>query len=117
MVAGFAPQLPLEAWLISQKAFADIKEDLRAFTLEYWQLSDKIYGGKQTAVMKCPSEEMVAMQLAGIEQNLRQLLERYHQTAQPYTACPNPKYAPKYNDYAHLERTAEWQTEDEGDEQ
>lgn len=117
VLAGFAPQLPLEAWLISQKAFADIKEDLRAFTLEYWQLSDKIYGGKQTAVMKCPSEEIVAIQLAGIEQNLRQLLERYHQAAQPYTACPNPKYAPKYNDYAHLERTAEWQTEDEGDEQ
>ena len=49
-------------------------------------------------------------------QRLMSLLALYQQPETPYTACPFTGHAPDYNDYAHLERIAEWQVEENDDE-
>ena len=41
-------------------------------------------------------------------EGLARLIEAYRDETMPYLALPRPDLAPSYNDYAYLERIAEW---------
>ena len=73
-------------------------QELQKKRLIYWQL------GKKAAVFD-----------DNIEEILHNTFERIHGLAAifdlpttPYICQPNPKHAPKYSDYQHLGRVAEW---------
>ncbi|MFM2044075.1 MAG: double-strand break repair protein AddB, partial [Pseudomonadota bacterium] len=39
---------------------------------------------------------------------LRDLIRRFDDPATPYASVPRPDWAPRYSDYGHLARIAEW---------
>lgn len=115
--AGFAPQLPLEAVMLRQGCFENVpKQKHDVVDLSYWRLIGKANAGEIVHVL--PEEKQISKDdfFALTMQRLMSLLALYQQPETPYTACPFTGYAPSYNDYAHLERIAEWQVEENDDE-
>lgn len=111
--AGMAPQLPLEGLIAEQGGFADIPA-ATVSSLQYWSLKrdgkPRPAGGKDS---KAPSTPNL---IAAAQTDLEALIEDYLKHQKPYTAVPNPRFAPRYNDYAHLERQDEWLSpSDDGD--
>ena len=47
---------------------------------------------------------------------IHQLAAVFDLPTTPYICQPNPAYAPKYSDYLHLARVAEWSVTEEGGE-
>ena len=114
VAAGFAPQLLLEALMLEEGCFEDVEKDsVSVDQLQYWKLSGKTKGGEITEVMPEPSENIPDIK-AHTKNSLERLLNLYREDNTPYQAKPLPKHEQSYNDYAHLERRAEWQvTENE----
>ncbi|MBQ4084214.1 MAG: PD-(D/E)XK nuclease family protein, partial [Alphaproteobacteria bacterium] len=109
---GFAPQLPLEALLLENGAFKEIGS-FKTADMSYISLSGKGKGAEATsAVDKKMSAEAL---IKKTYDNLVCLINLFSQESTPYTACPIKSIQPKYNDYAHLERLAEWQSSQDGD--
>ncbi|MBO7332591.1 MAG: PD-(D/E)XK nuclease family protein, partial [Alphaproteobacteria bacterium] len=109
---GFAPQLPLEALLLENGAFKEIGS-FKTADMSYISLSGKGKGAEATsAVDKKMSAETL---IKKTYDNLVCLINLFRQESTPYTACPIKSIQPKYNDYAHLERLAEWQSSQDGD--
>jgi ATP-dependent helicase/nuclease subunit B len=108
---GFAPQLPLEAAIAMGNGFRDVKA-ASVTALAFWRLS----GGDPPGLIKeieGDPEELAMIALKG----LRRLVETYDLPDTPYPAVPDPYYAPRYSDYAHLARVKEWSvSETEGGE-
>ncbi len=108
--AGFAPQLPLEAAMIGQNGFADVRPGPIA-ELAFWRLS----GGRQPGQVRDAADDpsqVAAEALAG----LKTLVARFDEPGTAYEARPRPEYAPAYSDYEHLARVREWASGDgEGD--
>jgi ATP-dependent helicase/nuclease subunit B len=104
VVAGFSPQLPLEAAMAEAGAFADVPA-AKVDELEYWRLS-KSDDGKVEVGFKDPS----ALAAAAFE-GLKRLIARFDDPATPYHAQPRPDEAPRFSDYAHLARIKEWSAE------
>jgi ATP-dependent helicase/nuclease subunit B len=104
---GFAPQLALEAAMALAGAFQGIAGGTIA-ELTHWQLSGNRDGGADKPVKEDP------MQLA--EQaytGLIALVNSFVADDAAYAATPDPQFALKYDDYAHLARNAEWLSERE----
>ena len=79
--------------------------------MAYWKLS----GGREAAEEKAIAA--FAGDLAGkAEKGLEDLIAAYGDAKTPYRAVPKPSLQPRYDDYAHLARLAEWgrTAEDEG---
>jgi ATP-dependent helicase/nuclease subunit B len=102
IAAGFAPQLPLEAAIAIGGGFRDI-EQASVAALAFWRLS----GGDPPGLIK-PIEGEPAEQAKIALAGLRRLVEAYDLPDTPYPAVPDPYYAPRYSDYAHLARVKEW---------
>jgi ATP-dependent helicase/nuclease subunit B len=98
----FAPQLLLEAAMAQHGQFETVDGPARAVHLSYWQANGLGDGG---AVK--PIEESDALVPAMIAL-LHKMIEHFGNPATPYTALPWPEFIPHFNDYAHLERVAEW---------
>lgn len=111
--AGFAPQLPLEAFLVQQGGFKEVPAKTKVANLSYWKLSGKD-GGKVIPLFNETEgpDETTRQGFA----NLTALVELYQNPKTVYPACPVAERAPKYNDYEHLERVKEWRNI-EGDEE
>ena len=107
--AGLSPQLPLEAAMVREGAFAGI-EPGPVSALSYWKLSGGDPPGKISDAADDP-EALAADALAG----LVRLLDHYEDEDTPYPACPDPETAPRFNDYDHLERLQEWASEGGGE--
>ena len=101
---GYSPQLPLEALAIEKtlKQFPPVK------TMGYWQISGRDNGGSVTSI---PSGDIINTTYKG----LLELIRFFEQEDTPYAACPNLDIKPKYNDYEHLERLAEWSVKEDED--
>ena len=101
VAAGFAPQLPLEAWLAEVGGF----EDLAAAAVEdliYWELK----GGDPIQRQVKPVKDVphtVAAALAG----LQHLVAEFSKAGTPYLSNPRPTEA-GYGDFDHLARVKEW---------
>jgi len=108
--ALFAPQLLLEAAMAERGGFDKIEGKAGSVRLSYWQANGLGDGGKVTDVKG--SEELVPAMLALVDK----MAEHFAKPGTPYPALPWPAYIPHFNDYAHLERAAEWSTAGRGEE-
>ena len=98
--AGYAPQLTLEALLISETI------SLKVSTLSYWHLSDKKDQSMDYNIVESVSEANDLIQKT--KEGVFQMIRTYRNEAVSYEVCPIPSQAPQYNDYAHLARMQEW---------
>ena len=102
--AGLEPQLPLLALIAERGGFADVKGGASG-ELAYWKLS----GGRNDDSNK---ETEFAKNLdvlkSEAEAGLKNLIATFADPATAYQAVPKPERAPRYDDYAHLARLAEW---------
>ena len=108
VIAGFAPQLVLEAGMLERGAFGIEKAGaIDAFYIKLGGPNDlevKAVGGK-TASMP----DLVADQFEGLAVLLNQL--RDPDTA--YASRPYPQFLARFGDYDHLARVKEWASFDE----
>ncbi|MEA1677659.1 double-strand break repair protein AddB [Nitrospirillum sp. BR 11163] len=105
---GFAPQLPLEAAIALAGGFG-----LRAPVVEqlaFWRLTGGEPAG-QVVALKLDPARLAAEAVEG----LRQLIDLFDQESTPYRSQPRPGMAPRYSDYLHLARVAEWSVGDGGE--
>ncbi|MCW5732736.1 MAG: double-strand break repair protein AddB [Enhydrobacter sp.] len=100
----FAPQLLLEAAIALHGRFENIDGPARAVHLSYWQANGLGDGGTVKEIED--GEALVPAMIA----LLHKMIEHFGNPATPYTALPWPEFIPHFNDYAHLERVAEWST-------
>lgn len=108
--ALFAPQLLLEAAMAERGGFDGIDGRAEGVVLSYWQANGLGDGG-QVAEIKA-GDELVPAMLELVER----MAAHFANPASPYPALPFPAYSPHFNDYAHLERVAEWSTTGGGEE-
>jgi ATP-dependent helicase/nuclease subunit B len=110
VMAGFAPQLPLEAAILAAGGFENIPAGT-ADTLSFWHLHGRNEGGSAKIV-----KANVAALAAEAHAGLSALITKFDDPTTPYEARPNPEHAPRYSDYEHLARVKEWSAgNDEGD--
>jgi ATP-dependent helicase/nuclease subunit B len=96
-----AVQLPLEGAIARDGSFGGLSGVPTA--LEYWRLS----GGDPPA-SRCPIGRDGPLPLIDLAiAEVRGLIDRFDDPGMPYYAVPDPRLAPRYSDYAHLERLGE----------
>lgn len=100
--AGFAPQLPLEAAMVQQGAFAGIPSG-GVEELAFWRLS----GGREPGRVHPAGDDPHALGRSALE-GLRHLIRAFDDPATPYESRPRADRAPRYSDYEHLARIREW---------
>lgn len=97
IIDGLEPQLPLLGLLLRYRGENNIGD------LEHWRLSGSNEGGEIIAV----KGDLSAL-LAATEKRFLDLVGFYQAADTAYRAVPNPALQPKYDDYRHLARLAEW---------
>jgi ATP-dependent helicase/nuclease subunit B len=102
VLAGLAPQLPLEAAMVEAGAFRDLGPADVAELL-FWRLKGDETGGEQQPPAAVPPAELAARALEG----LRRLVAHYDRPETTYPARPKPQVAWR-GDYDHLARRGEW---------
>ncbi len=111
--AGYAPQLPLEAAMAEAGAFGDALTGV-AGELAYWRLTGGYVPGEASRLFGGDAAE-VAQGAAAAREALAALVAQFDDPAQAYLSQPHPGAAPRFTDYAHLARVAEWSAvEDQG---
>ncbi len=108
--ALFAPQLLLEAAMAERGGFDRIDGKAKTVRLSYWQANGLGDGGKVSEIKD--SDSLVTEMMALVER----MAHHFARPDTPYPALPWPAYGPYFNDYAHLERVAEWSTAGGGEE-
>ena len=106
----FAPQLLLEAAMAEHSGFEKIKGKARTVHLAYWQANGLGDGGAVKEIKA--SDELVPKMMALVAK----MVAHFGNPATPYEALPWPEFVPHFNDYAHLERVAEWSSSGGGEE-
>lgn len=99
---GKAPQLPLEALIAREGGFQGIPAAPVA-ELAFWHLT----GGEPAGVIK-PLKDAADDLADEARDGLLHLIALFDDEATPYRSQPRPSWAPRYTDYAHLARVAEW---------
>ncbi len=107
--AGFAPQLPLEAAIALQGGFAVLPQ-APVGVLAFWRLSGGTPPGEILSAGKTDPQVLAEAALAGVGE----LVAAFDDPATPYACKPRPELAPRFGDYDHLSRVAEWSVEPEG---
>lgn len=104
MVAGWEPQLPLEALIVQKDGFSGVSGQVK--DLQIWRVT----GGTPAGNIHSHDDLMDAA-LSAAEDGLTQLIKAFESAETPYYSLPNPAGAPDENrqDYAHLARVAEWE--------
>lgn len=99
---GFAPQLPLEAFMAEAGGFRDIPAG-PVSRLEFWRLTGGTPAGRAQSAGK--DIETLA-RIAG--DGLKDLIAKFDDPATAYLSRPDPEYATTYSDFNHLARVQEW---------
>lgn len=107
IAAGYAPQLPLEAAIANGGGFAQVP-DHPVSQLLFWQLKGGDIGGIETSA----GDDAQDLAQAALE-GLRGLVAAFDDPNTPYEARPYALMAPKYSDFGHLARIAEWASSDD----
>jgi ATP-dependent helicase/nuclease subunit B len=100
--SGLEPQLPLLALIAAEGGFAGLGK-VAVSELSYWALS----GGRQESeieIIKGDAAELMEKSRVG----LKALIDAFARADMPYEAIPKPWLQPRFDDYAHLARLAEW---------
>jgi ATP-dependent helicase/nuclease subunit B len=105
VMAGFSPQLPLEAAIAAAGGFEGV-DPAEVTGLAFWRLSGGDPAGEiRSAGDEAASPDTLASQArAGLEA----LIRAFEDPATPYLARPHAGFAPRYGAYGHLARLAEW---------
>ncbi|MGK9234662.1 double-strand break repair protein AddB [Inquilinus limosus] len=111
ILAGYQPQLPLEAMMIRAGGFPGAPAEVPVAGLEHWRLS----GGAQAGEIKPvkPAEGDIAALAEQALAGLHGLIARFDLPETPYLSQPRG-LAPRFSDYAHLARVKEWSAGGEG---
>jgi ATP-dependent helicase/nuclease subunit B len=102
VLCGLAPQLPLEAAMVQQGAFAEVGQ-AHVAELLFWQLKGDEAGGEVRSAAALDPAELAAQALDG----LCRLIAHYDRVETPYRPHPKPEVAWR-GDYDHLARRGEW---------
>lgn len=99
---GFAPQLALEGVIATEGGFKDVAAG-RIAELAFWRVS----GGREPGEIKAtPGDPQTLVRAA--RAGLAALIAAFDRIETPYLSVPNARFAPRYSDYGHLARIAEW---------
>lgn len=111
--AGAAPQLPLEAALALEGAFAGL-EPMPVLGLRYIRATGADPAGEELAIQPRGDDLATLAQtsLAGATR----LITEFRVPDTPFRALRRPRFKYDYDDFAHLARIGEWSAED-GDEE
>ncbi|MET4698475.1 ATP-dependent helicase/nuclease subunit B [Constrictibacter sp. MBR-5] len=113
VAVGAAPQLALEAVIARQGGFQDIAAGAVA-ELAYWRLSG---GDPAGEVQPAGGRKAVPAELTdAAETGLAAYVAAFDREETPYLSQPRPDLVPRFSDYAHLARVAEWGRGGGGDE-
>jgi ATP-dependent helicase/nuclease subunit B len=100
---GFSPQLPLEAWLAAEGAFAGCAAG---------EVSDLVFvrlsGGNQPGELRQAARQPPAALAAAAHSGLLRLLADYASPSTPYVALSEEDESSAAGDIHHLARTREW---------
>lgn len=105
--AGYAPQLPLEGWLVQKGGF-DRLGPRDVDDMVFWRLS----GGEDAGTEERRFGKDMNAVIADAHARLDVLLQAFSNPDSPYLPHPRPREV-KYHDYDHLARIGEW-TDTEG---
>lgn len=110
---GKAPQLPLEAALVSYGGFGKTLAEYNIAHYYYWQLKGGIEEGKEVKIDNILSKDLMLSEQHW--QALQKLILAYYDEKQPYLSRPRPylmkeylSTVPRFGDYKHLARVLEW---------
>lgn len=103
MELGYAPQLPLEAAMAMRGGFAGIAAG-DVGEIAWWRLSGGATPGDIVTPRKTPAAELAEQAWRGLER----LVWAFDDPDAAYLCRPRPDWAPRFDDYAHLARVAEW---------
>lgn len=104
LASGAAPQLPIEAWLLAQGAFAGGGGE--ATELLYWELKGGDVAGEVKPIAIAAEDGTPFAQLA--QERLVMLAEKWLLGAAPFASRPHPARQAMGGDYDHLARIDEW---------
>jgi len=104
VVAGFAPQLTLEAAMLKRGAFRQVGAE-PADVLIHFKLGGAEGGKPKTFA---PKDRMVADVVEEHFSELKKLLAQFARFETPYLPRPFPKFLGRGSDYDHLARLGEW---------
>jgi ATP-dependent helicase/nuclease subunit B len=107
---AIAVQLPLEGAIARDGSFEGLSG--RAAALEYWRLSGGEPAGEHHPIGGDDPAALIDRVLA--ETSAR--IDRFDDPTTPYPAVPDPRWAPRFSDYRHLERLDEADIEPEDEE-
>ena len=104
--SGLAPQLPLEAAMVSLGGFTEVPAGTAIDGLVYVRVSGGEPPGEWKPVK--PRNATVADLGPAALAGLARLVARFGEPAQGYAAHVRPKFEGRHGDYDHLARVAEW---------
>ena len=102
IAAGYAPQLPLEAAIAAWGGFPHIPAH-PVSQLLFWQLK----GGNEGGIESTAGDDPRTLAREALD-GLSALVAAFDNPQTAYEARPYALMAPKYSDYTHLARIAEW---------
>lgn len=107
MENGKLPQLPLEAMILNNQGFTELKTGETSH-LSYWVMTGGAKAGHAVIY-----EENIQELIEKTEKNIKKLITVFNKSDTPYYSIPDLNNAPAYNDYEHLARLQEWSTQDQ----
>lgn len=114
---GWMPQLPLEALILRQAGFSDVKDQTPATShLQYWRLVGDVSTVGKVTDIKPPKDEAINDLVQQAEDGLKKLVETFRDENIPFYSLPDETRklpAQEYQNYAHLARVKEWANESE----
>ncbi|MBX2834445.1 MAG: double-strand break repair protein AddB [Micavibrio sp.] len=108
--SGDLPQLPIEAWMLEEGGFT--MPAVPTERLVYWAMS----GGKDAGSEITIEGDDVRGAIDIVRDGLLSLIRDFEREDMPYYSLPRADKVPRFNDYLHLSRHAEWIALDEAQE-
>jgi ATP-dependent helicase/nuclease subunit B len=115
MKSGKAPQLPLEAFIVTSGGFPGFSADLVPQALEVIKVTGKAAGVAETSFDGTKDLSLEAL-IADTQARTRALLTRFDHPGTPYRARIGTAKDMRYDDTLHLARVQEWGLPGDGEE-
>ncbi|MBR1544477.1 MAG: double-strand break repair protein AddB [Alphaproteobacteria bacterium] len=108
VLSGYAPQLPIEALILKNGGFDNIKTNSKIGGVRYIKLTGSQNGHISGEKLDDSIDEIVETAF----KNLKENIELFSRQSTPYLSRPNPNKVghsiENYSEYAHLARVKEW---------